>query len=311
MRLIFLGTPEIAVPTLRLLAGDAEFRPALVLTQPSARRARRGKPQPSVVGSAAHELDLPWLEADSVNRGEAFERMAAIAPEVIVVVAFGQMLSKAVLALPRHGCLNLHPSLLPGYRGAAPVQRAVMDGVTDSGLTIMRLVRKMDAGPILLQQPWRLDPDKNAAELLQEAGELGAPLMLDVLRRLEGGIDAREQDHNQATFAPPLEKADGELHFARPALELHNRVRAVQPWPGAETWLERDPPLRVLVRRSSVLEGQGEPGVVRSIDAGGIAVCCGAGVLLLREIQLEGKPARHARDVANGLRLKVGEKFRA
>jgi methionyl-tRNA formyltransferase len=167
----------------------------------------------------------------------------------------------------------------------------------------------MDAGPTLLQRPWRLDAETDAAELLAEAAALGAPLILEVLRRIDT-IAARPQDESAATFAPMLSKPDGELHFARTANELHNRIRAVQPWPKAEAWVEREAPVRVIVRRASVTQGQGAPGSVLAVTTEGIAVACGDGALLLREIQLEGKPVRPARDVANGLRLHAGEKFR-
>jgi methionyl-tRNA formyltransferase len=310
MRVIFLGTPRMAVPTLRLLAESGDCKPLAVFTQPAARRSRRGAAQPSAVGLAAAELGLECHEIENVSAAEPFARMQELTPDVIVVVAFGQLLRKAVLALPKHGCINLHPSLLPKYRGAAPVQRAIMDGVVESGLTIMRLVKKMDAGPILLQKQWRMNPDKYAVDLLEEAGELGSHMMLGVLRRLESGISATSQDEADATYAPPLQKADGEIHFARPATELHNRIRAVKAWPKAEAWLEREPPVRVIVQRASVQTRNHAPGNIVSIDGDGILVACGEGSLLLEEVQLEDKPSRPARDVANGLRLKPGERFR-
>lgn len=257
---------------------------------------------------AARGLGLECHEVESVNDESALGRIRQLAPEVVVVVAFGQLLKKELLALPTHGCINFHPSLLPRYRGAAPVQRAVLDGVVDSGLTVMRLVRKMDAGPILAQQPWRLDPDLNAAELLEQAGSLGAGMLIDVLARLPE-IVPHEQPHAQATFAPPLNRQDGDLHFGHSALSLHNRVRAVQPWPRAHARLMRTPEVRVIVHRTRPEAGQGTPGAITGINKDGIAVACSDGVLRITEAQLEGKPARPARDVANGLRLQVGERF--
>jgi methionyl-tRNA formyltransferase len=314
MRTVFLGTPEIALPTLRAMASDGEYRPLAVFTQPPARRARRGAAESSPVGAEALKLGLPVHEVENVSRGEALERLKELRPEVIVVVAFGQILKKAVLELPRHGCLNFHPSMLPKYRGAAPVQRAVLEGVVESGLTVMRLVRRLDAGPILLQKPWRLDPARNAEELLAEAGELGAPMMLDVLGRLEAGITPVEQDDSQASFAPPLEKADGELHFADSAAGILNRIRAVQPWPKAESVLQSDDRggLRVLIHRAEAADiaVPGTSGEVLAVDKRGIVVACGEGAVRLTELQLEGKPRKPARDVANGLRLKPGARFR-
>ncbi len=309
MRVVFLGTPEIAVPILRALANSPEFKPQLVMTQPDARRSRRGVAEPSPVARASAELGLPCEAVENVSKGDAFARLEAAAPDIIVVVAFGQLLKQRVLDLPRYGCINFHPSSLPKYRGAAPVQRAVMDGVAESGLSVMQLVRKMDAGPILIQRPWPLDTNKDAAELLAEAAELGALMILEVLRHIDT-IEPRPQDESAATFAPMLEKSDGELHFARTANELHNRIRAVQPWPKAEAWLEREAPVRVIVRRASIADGQGPAGSVLGVTTDGVVVGCAVGALLLREIQLEGKPVRPARDVANGLRLQPGEKFR-
>lgn len=297
------------------MADSAEFRPLAVFTQPPARRSRRGAAESSPVGAGAQRLGLPVHEVEAVSSGDALQRLVELKPDVIVVVAFGQMLKNAVLKLPRHGCLNFHPSMLPKYRGAAPVQRAVLEGVVDSGLTIMRLVRKMDAGPILLQRPWRLDPAKNAEELLAEAGELGASLMLDVLSRLESGITPVEQDESQVSFAPPLEKADGELHFTESATRVVNRIRAVQPWPKAESRLQTDDrsELRVLIHRAELASfaGSGSSGEILAIDKRGIVVACGEGAVCLTELQLEGKPRKPARDVANGLRLRPGARFRS
>jgi methionyl-tRNA formyltransferase len=193
------------------------------------------------------------------------------------------------------------------------VQRAVLDGVVDGGLTVMRLVKKLDAGPILLQRPWRMDPAKNAEVLLAEAAELGAPMMLEVLGRLEQGIEAAPQDESQVSFAPPLEKSDGELHFGQTATRVINRIRAVQPWPKAQAWLLAEGgDKRVLVYRAETAQDapSGPPGEVLAINNRGIVVACGEGALSLQELQLEGKPRMAARDVANGLRLKTGARFR-
>src|SRR5690606_22210979 len=164
MRVVFLGTPTIAVPTLRLLAVSPDYRPVCVFTQPPARRSRRGNAEPSPVARASEELGLDCEGCADINEAAVVERIRAAKPDVIVVVAFGQLLKRPLLELARHGCINFHPSMLPHYRGAAPVQRAVVEGVVESGLTVMKLVRKMDAGPILLQQPWRMDPKLNAEE---------------------------------------------------------------------------------------------------------------------------------------------------
>ena len=312
MRILLLGTPTFAVPTLRLLHADSVTAPSAVFTQPPKRRSRGGRAEPGEVAAAARELGIEVFEVESINRGDGKRRFVEQTPDIVVVAAFGQILGKAALNLPPHGCLNLHPSLLPKYRGAAPVQRAVMDGVVESGISIMRLVRKLDAGPILMQRPWQMDPHRTAEELLAEAADLGAEMMHHVVRRLISGeqITAVEQDDSQATYAPPLAKEDGRLDLSRPATEVVNRVRAVQPWPRGELTLEtKKGPRRVLVHRARLGEGTGPAGRVLSIGAEGVQVACGEGGMLLQQLQLEGKPARPARDVANGLRLAVGARF--
>jgi len=309
MRTLLFGTPELAVPALRLLAADPVLRPLAVFTQPAARRSRRGGAEPSPVGQAALQLGLELHEVPSVNEGAALERITELRPDVIVVVAFGQFLKRVLLDLPRFGCLNFHPSALPRYRGAAPVQRAVLEGVVDSGMTVMRLVRQMDAGPILAQVPWHLDPELDAEQLLVQAGELGAPMLRDVLHALPN-LTARQQLEAEATFAPPLSKQDGVLDFRLPAKRLHNVVRAMQPWPRAECVLQApDGDRRLLVHRTQIGQGQGSPGLVLAVASQGITVACGEGALILTQVQLEGKPRVAARDAANGLRLKAGGRF--
>jgi methionyl-tRNA formyltransferase len=312
MRLAFFGTPAISVPTLRLLAQNPDLRPLAVFTQPSARRSRRGKPEPSEVSAAARELGLVCHEVESVNEGTAFDVLKELAPDVIVVVSFGQILKKRVLELPRHGCLNLHPSALPRYRGAAPIQRAVMAGERTSALTVMRLVKKLDAGPILAQQTWELGDVRSSEELMSEAAQLGAVLMRDVLARIAAGeqVPAREQNEALASYAPPLVKADGVLDFCRSSRALRDLVRGVQPWPRASCeLLAAKGAVRVIVHAAEVRDLCGEPGQVVAIDKSGIVVACGAGALALGRVQLEGKSVVSGRELANGLRLAVGARF--
>jgi methionyl-tRNA formyltransferase len=311
MRTVFLGTPEIALPSLRAMAASAEFRPQAVFSQPQARRSRGGGAESSPVAVEARKLGLVVHEFEKVSKGAALDELVRLRPDVIVVVAFGQILRRDVLELPRYGCLNFHPSMLPKYRGAAPVQRAVLDGVVESGLTVMRLVKQLDAGPILLQRPWPMNPAMNAEKLLTEAGELGAPMVMEVLGRLETGINAMPQDESAVSFAPPLTKADGELRFGESARQVVNRIRAVQPWPKSEAWLKLDTrEVRMIVHAATLVAGGGKPGEVLVANKHGIVVACSPGAVCLTEVQLEGKPVRPAFDVANGLRLKSGATFR-
>lgn len=312
MRLVFFGTPSIALPTLNALAVHPALRPLAVFTQPPARRSRRGDAESCEVAIQGRRLGLEVQEVSTVNEGPAFERLCKLQPEVVVVVSFGQILKRGVLQLPRHGCLNFHPSLLPRYRGAAPVQRAIMAGERTSGLSIMRLVKKLDAGPILLQQAWPLREEADAEALLAEAGELGAPLMVRVLERLEREDlpAAVEQDDALASYAPPLSKDDGRLDFRRPAVALRDLVRGVQPWPRASCQLLMPAGARrVIVHRASSRQGQGRPGRIETMEDEGLVVGCGEGLLCLESVQLEGKAVQPGRALANGLRLKPGDCF--
>ncbi len=311
LNVVFFGTPAIAVPTLRELVASPSLRVTAVFTQPAARRSRRGQAEPSEVAVCARGLSLETHEVESVNEGAAFERLKALAPEAIAVVSFGQILKKRVLELPRHGCLNFHPSMLPAFRGAAPIQRAVMAGVRVSGLTIMRLVRRLDAGPILDQRPWEIGDTLNAEQLMEQAGGLGAVMMRNVLEQLARGESpvARMQDDSLATLAPPLAKNDGVLDFRRDAQSLSDLVRGVQPWPRAQAMLTGENARRVIVHEAVPISGSGACGEVVAIDKSGIQVACGRGALALRRVQLEGKSVVNGFELANGLRLQPGARF--
>jgi methionyl-tRNA formyltransferase len=227
------------------------------------------------------------------------------------VVSFGQILKKRVLELPRLGCLNFHPSALPKFRGAAPIQRAIMAGERTSGLTIMRLVKRLDAGPILVQQPWKIGDTRDCEDLMTEAATLGATMMRDVLTRFERGenVAATAQDDALATLAPPLNKEDGVLDFRRDAADLRDLVRGVQPWPRAQCTLAGEKPRRLIVHRAEAHEVIGIPGEVASVDKGGIVIACGKGALCVTRAQLEGKSVVTGFELANGLRLQCGAKF--
>ena len=311
LNVVFFGTPSIAVPSLRALTLSPLLRVSAVFTQPAARRSRRGQAQPSEVALCARELGLELHEVESVNEGLALERLTALSPEAIAVVSFGQILKRCVLELPLHGCLNFHPSMLPALRGAAPVQRAVMAGVRTSGLTIMRLVRKLDAGPILEQRVWELGDTLNAEQLMRQAGELGAGMMRAVLERMARGeaIAAQSQDDARATFAPPLAKEDGVLDFRRDAAALSDLVRGVQPWPRAQCTLASETPRRIIVHEARLGEGSGNAGEILATDKQGVLVGCGRGALWLTKVQLEGKSVVTGFELANGLRLKPGARF--
>ncbi|MCA8938894.1 MAG: methionyl-tRNA formyltransferase [Planctomycetes bacterium] len=310
MNIVFMGTPEFAVPSLQALANN-DLAPRLVVTQPSKRRARRGEVELSPVGKAADFLGLELLECEKVSKGAALDQIVEIAPDLIVVVAFGQILRKSLLELPRYGCINLHPSMLPAYRGAAPIQRAIIDGARESGITVMRLVRELDAGPILLQRPFAIEENENAHLALERSAMVGADMLVEVVQAFAAGTPPAElvQDDSLATYAHMLGKDDGLLDFNRPALELHNLVCGVQPWPGAFTTLAGQP---LKVHRTQVLSEQGRDaaaGTILAAAAEGLDVACGTGVLRILEVQAESKPRRKIGEFLNGTKLQVGEKL--
>ena len=311
-RLIFFGTPDFAVPTLRALC-EAGRVPVEVVSQPS-RPAGRGRKLlvPPVVEWARRE-GLPAVQPSDVREAAFLERMEALRPEVVIVVAFGQIFPSALLQIPPGGCLNLHASLLPSYRGAAPIQAAIIAGDTTTGVTTMQMEEGLDSGPILLQKEVRIQPRETAGELSERLAEVGAGLMLRTLERIElEEIEPRPQNHAAATMAPRLRKADGELDWRQSAPRLFDRIRGVTPWPGAAAQL-RDRPLKILSGR--VLENRpptrsGEPGTYLGLIESCLAVSCGGGTVLgLDRVQRPGKKPIEAAQFVNGEPIEVGERF--
>jgi len=233
LRILFLGTPDAAVPTLRELRREG-FPVPLVVTRPDRPKGRGKTLAASPVKEAALAEGLEVYEPEDVNEEESVARLAACEPDVLLIVAYGRILKKAVLAVPSRIPLNLHFSLLPEYRGAAPVAAAIADGRTVTGVTIQRVVRKLDAGPVLDREEVAIRPGETAGELEGRLAEVGARLTVRALRAVEAGTAVEtEQDHDRATVAPMLAKADGRMDFSRPAAELSRHVRAMDPWPGA------------------------------------------------------------------------------
>jgi methionyl-tRNA formyltransferase len=303
-RLVFMGTPDFAVPVLKALIGRYDI--VGVVTQPD-RRAKRGRKVvalPVKVVALAH--DLPVLQPPSLRRPDAVAELRALAPEVIVVAAFGQILRAEVLSIPPKGCLNVHASLLPKYRGAAPVAAAILAGEEETGVTIMLMDEGMDTGPILSQATCSISPQDTRESLSARLTQLGADLMMDTLPRwLAGEIVPQPQDHSQATYCRIIAKEDGLIDWSQSAVEIWRRSRAYYPWPSTYTYW-RGKLLKVL--RAEALphwSGEGERGQVMALNEG-LAVATGEGALLLREVQLAGKRALSAEDFARGQRDFVG-----
>ncbi len=316
MKYVFMGTPTFAIPSLKALV-EAGFKPELVCTQAATRRRRSGKVESSPVGNCAHELDLPLHECTSISCEEGLTVLSEIQPDLIVVVAFGQILSSSVLELPHYGCINLHPSMLPQYRGAAPIQAAVLDGVQKSGITIMRLVRKLDAGPILLQEPFEIFRDEKAERAQARAAEVGAEMMVRIVRMYAAGHPPEEkpQDHSQASYSGSFTKEQGLIHFDKPAHKVWDHIRGLTPWPRAYTYhiSEQKTSTRVIVHNAQPLESidssHAPPGTIIKLHQQGVEVACSEGSILLTELQLENRPKRSTQKLLLGYGMKVGERF--
>ena len=285
MRVVFMGSPEFAVPTLKLLLDVHEV--ACVVTQPDKPAGRGQKLEPPPVKVVAEEAGIPIWQPKSLKNPEAVEELRRLAPDVCVVVAYGKILPQAILDVPRHGCLNVHASLLPAYRGAAPIQWAIVKGETETGVTIMRLDAGMDTGPMLLSRKLSIAEDDTAGTLSPRLAAAGAELMRIALERLEGGaLPETPQDHERASMAPKMTKEHGRVDWSKAAAEIRNLARGVDPWPGAWTELEGEP---LKLWKPKLVEGAGDPGTVLGVDRDGLLIACGQGAVAFAEAQLPGR----------------------
>ena len=288
LRLVFMGSPDFAVPALRALA--ERFSVVGVVTQPD-RPAGRGRTlTPPPVKILADELGLPSIQPEKLRLPEPMEQLKAWAPELIVVAAYGQILKPAVLELPAYGCINIHASLLPRWRGAAPISAAILHGDAQTGITIMCMESGVDTGPIISQRDTPIGPHETAGGLAERLASLGAELIIETLPGyLNGSLKPKPQDGSAATYAPMLKKEDGELNFNRPAVELERLVRAFQPWPGAFMLWQGQ---LLKIQRAGVAHLSGEkqpPPGQRMLYKGLPAISTVEGLLVLEEIQPAGK----------------------
>lgn len=308
MNLVFCGTPQFAVPTLSELVAVG-FTVQLVVSQPDRPRGRGMEVALTPVKELAAALGLPITQPEQIRNNSEFRaQLESLRPDAIVVVAYGRIVPKWMIDLPRLGNLNAHASLLPKYRGAAPIQWAIASGESATGVTTMRIDAGLDTGDILLQRELPIAPDDTAVTLAPRLAGLAAQLMVETLRGLdEGRLVARPQDHARATLAPLLKKEDGRIDFARPAREIHNRVRGFHPWPGAFTRF-RDKTLTLCQTQPLERGGLG-PGEIR-VEEERLLAGCGAGTrLAIVELQPEGKKRMSARDFLNGYKPRDGEKL--
>ena len=304
MRLVFLGTPAFAVPTLEAVAAKHDV--LSVVTQPDRPKGRGQELSPTPVKQTALRLGLPVFQPERIRRPEAQEHLVSLAPEIMVVVGYGQIIPQSVIDIAPQGIVNVHASLLPRYRGAAPIQWAIANGETRTGVTTMQINAGLDTGNILLTRDTLIGPEETAVELGERLAVMGAELLLETLDGLtQGSISPRPQDDAQASLAPILKKEDGAISWTDAAGAIHNRVRGLLPWPGAYTQF-RGHLLHVWrarfgAERTTLAPGQVLPGAE-------FRVACGSGtVLQLVEVQMEGRKRMSADAFANGQRLRENE----
>jgi methionyl-tRNA formyltransferase len=302
-----LGTKDFALPTFEHLCETGHGVVALV-TQPDRPQGRKQLLIPSRIKQAALARGIQVEQPDDVNDPAALELFRSIDADLLVTAAYGQILSAALLTIPTLGGINLHGSILPAYRGAAPVARAIQQGATETGVTVIRMTPRIDAGGMMAFATTPIGPDETAGEVEARLAQIGAPLVASAIAELAAGT-ARifPQDRSKVTRAPKLGKDDGLIDWTRPSQEIHNLVRAMQPWPMASThWLRSDGPSRLIVHQTSVTEGAGEPGRVLESNGGRLVVAAGSGAISLRKVQLEGKKAMAADEFLRGHQLVGG-----
>jgi len=306
--IVFMGTPDFAVPSLEALAESGD-RVTLVVTQPDRPRGRGRAPLPPPVKTAALRHHIPLSQPEKIKTPEFIDALTAEAPDFICVVAFGRILPKEILSIPKQGCINVHASLLPEYRGAGPINRAVMDGKTRTGVTTMLMDEGMDTGDLLLTREVPIGDDQTAGELSDVLAREGAALLVETIAGLKrGDISPTPQNDADATMAPMLKKTDGEIDWSKPASRIKDLVRGVTPWPGAYTDLNGET-LKIFRLKDAGRESDAAPGTVLSVGPDGIVVATGEGTALICELQCPGKRRMSAREYLCGREIQKGAVF--
>lgn len=297
LRLLYAGTPQFAVPALEALS-RSRHRVVAVLTRPDKPAGRGRQVSESAVKAAARRLGIPVAQPATLRDPEAVAALAAHAADALVVAAYGLLLPAPVLALPRHGCINIHASLLPRWRGAAPIQRALQAGDAESGISIMRMEQTLDTGPVYLRKVLRIAPAETAASLHDRLALLGAGAILEVMDAIAAGTAIAEPQQGPATYAARIEKAEARIDWSQAAVRIERQVRAFNPWPIAETaWGEQT--LRVWAAHPEHTPHHARPGTVLSCGPAGIVVACGEGALALDVVQLASRRPLRVREFLN------------
>ncbi|GEL06840.1 methionyl-tRNA formyltransferase [Salisediminibacterium halotolerans] len=313
MKIVFMGTPDFSVPILRGLVTDG-WQVPLVVTQPDRPKGRKKTMTPPPVKEEAQRLGIDVYQPEKIADRDAAARVLETEPDIIVTAAFGQILPRAILDAPPHGCINVHASLLPKYRGGAPIHRSVINGENEAGITIMYMVEKLDAGAMLSRQSIPIEAEDTAGSMHDKLSVLGKDLLLETLPKLiNGEINPEEQDEQQATFAPNIKKEDERLNWSKPAAAVYNQIRGLSPWPVAYTTVNGE---RIKIWQASLLDAaaEKEPGTVTAAGPDGIDVVCGDGrQVRLLTLQPAGKNQMNAETFLNGkgstweIGMKLGE----
>lgn len=302
MRVVFMGTPDIAAGCLNRILTDG-FQVVGVYTQPDRPKGRGMKMVFSPVKEVAIAHDLPVFQPDSFRDAEAVEQLQALQPDVIAVVAYGRILPQSVLDIPPKGCVNIHASLLPAYRGSAPYQWAVLDGQKETGVSAQYMALKMDAGDVIDASKTEIGPDETAGELLDRLAVLGAELLSKTLNRLsQGAVPAQKQDESMVSYAPMLDKSMCPIDWTKTAQQVHDHVRGLHPWPVATAQIGGT---QFKIHSTAVVEGSGTPGQVLGLTKTGLRVACGEGAVEIRQLQAEGGKRMAAPDYFRGHPLEV------
>jgi methionyl-tRNA formyltransferase len=311
LRVIFMGTAELSCASLKKLAGDNRFQVIAVVTQPDKPKGRDLKLTPSPVKLLAEQSGLPVLQPPKARDEKFIAGLRELKPDLMVVVAYGQILPQSLLDVPPHGCVNVHTSLLPKYRGAAPIQWAIADGNAETGVTIMKMDAGLDTGPILSVRRTPILPADDSKVLHDRLAQLGAELLVETIPAyLEGTIEPQPQPLEGSTYAAKIKKEDGKIDWIRPAIQNWNRLRAFTPWPGAFTFLQAEPKPHLLkIWKAEVAEQTGQAGAVLSADKTGIVVGCGRDALRILELQREGGRRLPAEPFLAGFPMRAGAKL--
>jgi len=301
-----MGTPEFAQNILKNLV-KSEDKVIAVVSPPDRPKGRGQKLEPSPVKTFALEHKLLVLQPEKVREPEFIKKVWDLSPDLIVVSAFGQILPKELLTIPKLGAINVHASLLPKYRGASPIQCAILNGDSQTGITIMQMVEKMDAGAILLQKAIPIEPFDTAGSLSQKLSELGGELLIEAIKLLKAGkIEPKPQDESQASFAPLLKKDDGKIDWQKSAEQIWRQIRAFNPWPGAFIGEGKS---QIKIWEAEPGQAQAEPGQILEAHRRWIEVACGKGSLRIKELQPVGKKRMSAEAFLAGHKIKIGDKF--